>query len=511
MKAMSSLPEPDRAAWATVRRRYAHCLREAGQLEAARRELQEVLADSDDIDRAMVLVDLGMIEAGFSRLAGLALPPSFTEAQAMADELSRSRTRLDEAVALDVDKSSHAQYVLGVERLWRRKWAEAEGLLDSAIATFERERVVYSDQLMNRARLHLGVARCANVESHLAQLPKAVNDIVAGMQAGEPLPHCYMTEVIEGLGLRESVHVQPLIEQLLQTGGESLLDTLRNVPNATKVPLVADALANRFRAPHRTIEQRMDDGAAALDMLITQGRHVEAAALLDELEERGLQGSGLTRFLQLVEKNERVTSVWDEIDLLNARVRCLEAGGRYEEAAGLLTSEFHRSINRRDPSGLLQADDILETLKSYPCARSLDLEGLATRRAAAEEDQVSLPPSIPQREVRVLVMGGNEVQAQYDEALRQHYRSAAPWLQLEFIHTGWSSNWSEYVDEFERRLPRTDAVVMMYLMRTELGRQLRAHCTKPWRGCGGKGRASIQRAIDSAVTAVLGSSSIANS
>jgi len=101
---------------------------------------------------------------------------------------------------------------------------------------------------------------------------------------------------------------------------------------------------------------------------------------------------------------------------------------------------------------------------------------------------------------RVLLVGGNEVQANYDQRLRDWFAKEAPRIQLEFIHSGWKSNWSEYVAQVERRLKAgagsPDAIVVITMIRTILGEKVRAlagEYERPWVACTGRGFESLRR------------------
>ncbi|MFN8669081.1 MAG: hypothetical protein U0164_18000 [Gemmatimonadaceae bacterium] len=489
--------------WATVKRRHAHCLRSEGKLEAAQRLLEEALDEAEAGERAMITVDLGLIAAGYGRLADLRLPSSFDAASKIACGLDRGEDRFREAEALGVSTSSHAHYVLGMRELMRKRYSEAELLLSLAVSQFDLERDRYEPaQLLRRAHLHVAVARCANVESDASRLDQAMRDILDGLEEGMAVPDAFMEEVIAGLTLRDDVQSDALIERLLTANRDALLDSLRFDEKARRSSAVADALATRFRRPHRTQWQRMEDGTSLVRMLLLQARYEEASHALDELEELAVRSNEGQQFLTLLaEAEDSLTSVWENVDVSDSRVRVLESMGRYDEAAQVLRGSFARALAREDAQGRLDACDILEALVGYGCVETQELDGMRSR--VARSTPVIQAPRVLHRSINILVVGGNEVQAQYDEAIVAHYRASAPWASVEFMHTGWSSNWGDKVDEFERRVVRADAVVLIYLMRTEFGRSIRKRMNgRPWRGCGGKGRDSIQRAIDDAIAAI---------
>ena len=489
--------------WATVKRRYAHCLRAEDKLEAARGLLEEALDEGDTAEKAMVLVDLGLIDAGFGRLADLRLPENAESACETARRLERGLSQFNAAERLDVHTSSHARYVLGMKALLERDYPRAETYLAFAVSAFDLERDRYAPAgLLARAHLHLAVARCANLESDPQRLAGAVADIDAGLIDVADLPDYFAEELIAALSLRAGAEVGRLIEALIRRGRESLLDALRYESSARKSVAVADMLASRFRRVGREFPDRIEDGCALVEMLLLQGRHDEASGALDELERLTLQHTSTDRFLNLLAQEKELSAVWEPKEIVNARVRFLEGMGRYHEASEILIAHFHRAVARNDEHSALEADDILETLGGYTCCESLNLPSLRQRLERSGVVLAPLPVA-PTRPIKILVVGGNETQASYDADLRAYYRTNAPWLTVEFLHSGWSSNWGDKVDEFQRRLACQDGVVLIYLMRTEFGRAVRKRMGSiPWRACTGKGKNSIRRAIDAAAAAV---------
>ncbi|MEP7348110.1 MAG: hypothetical protein ABI877_22765, partial [Gemmatimonadaceae bacterium] len=492
--------------WTTIQRRFAHCLRAGDQLEAAREILEGLLEVVDDAERAMVLADIALIESGFRRMADLRMPRSDIEREQMTSGLERGRSLFEEAEKLRVTTSSHARYALGMLALLRKDYARSETMLESAVAAFDQKQARYAPSgLLRRAHMNLAIARCANLDSDPNRLAQATSAIVEGLEAGELLPEAFAAEVIAGLTLRATTESQALVEQLLEVAGEPLLDTLRAAPDAHKSPAVADAMRARFGRKRRSSDERVYDGHAALEMLLAQGRFDEAEEVLCTLQAMSLKDIGTQQFSDLLLNGKSLTAVWDKEDIFAARVQSLESIGDYETSAGMLQAEFHMCVAGASPGAYLRAVDAIETLESYPSLHSVDVVALRQRLERSGLVVESLPESPPNRAITVLVLGGGETQAHFDAAIRLHYREVAPWLKVEFLHTGWSSNWAPYLADFRKRVEGADAVVMMYLMRTLFGRSARRYCTKPWRGCGGKGRGSIQRAIDAACVAALSS------
>lgn len=100
--------------------------------------------------------------------------------------------------------------------------------------------------------------------------------------------------------------------------------------------------------------------------------------------------------------------------------------------------------------------------------------------------------------LRLLLVGGNETQEHHDEKIRSYFRAEFPGLEVDFEHTPRTSHWDQYYARIKGWLGRYDGVVLMSLMRTNMGSSLRALANqqgKPWFPCAGTGRTFIQDAI----------------
>ncbi|MCA9606222.1 MAG: hypothetical protein KC619_11535, partial [Myxococcales bacterium] len=115
-----------------------------------------------------------------------------------------------------------------------------------------------------------------------------------------------------------------------------------------------------------------------------------------------------------------------------------------------------------------------------------------------------VPPSVDPADFYglVLVIGGNETQAQQDAAIADSIKEQWPNVTIVFERTGWNSNWGDQLRLMEGELSRARAVVIMRYVRTMLGKALRRRCSElelPWIACTGSGRASMVRAIEQAI------------
>jgi len=100
--------------------------------------------------------------------------------------------------------------------------------------------------------------------------------------------------------------------------------------------------------------------------------------------------------------------------------------------------------------------------------------------------------------VRVVFVGGNEAQAQYQREIDQVLAESASNISVAWHFPGWSSNWRATADRARDDLAAADALVLMTLVRTNLGRRMRREASerdKPWIPCTGHGRKSITLAV----------------
>ena len=103
--------------------------------------------------------------------------------------------------------------------------------------------------------------------------------------------------------------------------------------------------------------------------------------------------------------------------------------------------------------------------------------------------------------VRVLFVGGNEIQARYDDWVAQKIEETWPGVSVRFEHTGWGSDIGREFERLRRIARRCDAVVLMVMMRTTLGQKLRAALNdppRPWIACTNTGRDTVFRSVQEA-------------
>lgn len=491
---------PGQREFLEVRRRRAHCYRQLGELNVARNLLTELLNEEPDPDvRAMVLTDLGLIDGGFRRLADLSIPLDEERLEGFEAALARGVPRFEEAMALDVRYSAHARYCLGVLAFVQKSYAAAVGHLEVALSVFESEPDRYGPgDLLRNARLYLGLALCLDVREE--RMKRAADLIRESVSRGARLPHYLISNTLDALALISRPYARELGDLLLDVIGDEVLDLLLASEACNDTARVARALFDRASDAGRTEVARVKDFQQGIPILIAHEYFDEAAESLDYLEAAAFRGLGREEFIEILKDPARYSPAWEVDDARWALVRCYEVAGNYVESARILTEQFHRILSQNGDDGISEAESIIGQIREYGLSEDYVtslLNRLGAVKAAAAED--ADPSRIQERRpVRILFVGGDERQAQYDAAVREELGRKHPNITVEFCHPGWGSHWGRTLDDLKRRLAHHDGVVVSRFVRTEFGRQLRKSLEIPWWGCYGTGKQAI---LDSIVQA----------
>jgi hypothetical protein len=283
--------------------------------------------------------------------------------------------------------------------------------------------------------------------------------------------------------------------------GDRLLDAALEAGLLAAHEALREVLARRAEDTTRARRARGSDAEALLRDALAGGDVARAERALATLEDLSDDAEGRARLLGLLGERARYDPAWTAEEALDARVRLLEAEGRYREAALLLCCTGHEALSRDPERGLFLVSDVLARIEGYGI-ECPDPALVARKGALRSREQAPVVVSTREPVGRVYVIGGNEVQAQYEEWLRAEAQRRWPRIALEFDFTGWSSNWGRALPAIEGRIRNAQAVVVLRFIRTLLGRAVRSLCgthARPWVACTGHGRQSLLLAIEQAV------------
>lgn len=492
-----------------ARRRQAQCLRQLNERHGAEAALRALLKlELDERMRSLVKADLGLVASGFSALWEVRLPLAQDDLETVVEKLSLGEKHFRAAAAEDVAEASHGRYCLGVLAVARAAEGGAEALggddyrealehLSKARSVFLGRRERYAS-ICPGADLYLGVASIGNLSREgLAQGPQIM---VEGMNAGAKLPPYLVAPLVDAMEFADQDAQRLVYNTVVQADDDSMLDiAAASEPVLEHCGSAVEALQARGRKRNRPGNLAAADLRAALHGRVANGEHEAAAELLNDLESLAQRGAGTEELAELLSDPARYEPAWSREDAAMALAHSHESQGRYDKATEILRDYFHQYASQGTEAGLHDAYGILQKIKQFGIDHSIykdmqdryDALASSSAQVEAEADHDERP------EVKVLIVGGNEVQARAEEQVRKKLHRTHPHVRVEFIHTGWGSNWQKPLEEFVRKLPVFDAVVIMRFMRTELGKRIRRACVNhPWRSCWGPGQmAQVEAAI----------------
>lgn len=491
-----------------ARRRQAQCLMQLKEHHGATVALRRLLERKPDAETvALVHADLGLLAGGFSTLWEVKLPAAEEDLDAVVEKLSLGEDHFRASVRENADWACGSWYCLGVHSLGRAV-RNGSGYQDAA-DHFTRARSAFMNcreryaRIMSRTDLYFGIASISSLsQTGLARGPEV---LVESMKAGAVLPPYLVGPVVEAMGFADQAGQRVVYDAIVEAGDDATLDYAAGSESVLKqCPAAVRALLARGRREGRTARQAAADLRAALVGCIANGDREDAAETLSDLEAMAQRRIGAEEFAELLADPSRYEPAWSREDAAIALAHCHEAAGRFLEATDVLRDYFYQQASRGTEASLDEAEGVLRKIEEFGIDPSIykDMQDRYDALVAASGTGEAEADGAERSEVKVLVVGGNEVQARAEAQVRAKLHRTHPHVCVEFIHTGWGSNWQKPLEEFHRKLPVFDAVVIMRFMRTELGKRIRKACSShPWRSCWGPGQMAQVTAVIKAAEA----------
>lgn len=484
-----------------ARRRMAHCMRLLDEHQGAEDLLTALLEEEQAPGvRAMLHADIGLLKGGFTLLDEVRIPSEGADLRDFVDRLTLGEEDFRRAVEdAHAEYACHGHYCLGVLALSGA--ALGEGSFGNAEMHLERAHAPirggsdYPSSLKAQTDLYLGIAKAHLIQA--ADLQHAAKLIDSGLLE-TAIPRHLIATTIEHLAFSDE-SIASVAGRLIESDDDDVLDALADTALLKAHAPLANALRERAGSSGRPGDLAVKDLRTALCGFLAIGDQKAAGETLDQLEQRATFGTGVAEFLELLSEPARYEPAWDKEDAAVASARCLEADGRYLEAMAKLLPWFHRHLSKDEFS---TAEDILERIQRYGLD-SANIADLTGRLEGASDGEADLSEH-KLRPTTILVVGGNETQSKLAGSVEAKVAKEDPLLTVEFVHTGWNSNWSPYIDQIGSRIATVDGVVIMRFIRTTLGKHVRRLCGEHgvlWRFCYAGGQGAIQRAIFAAARA----------
>lgn len=438
--------------------------------------------------------------------------------------------RIEEVSLKGTHLDSLLRRIPGVEPLLRKAEEEGQGHAPSlfllALPTVFRKNSTRVERASALERLRKASGLLSSLEVDLAQGPfPAIVEAMAAIlelqdgeseQVGASAAASLLRALEAGLRLEPAL-VREAAECAIALGapeaeaifrhsfalGASLDEALPVEDLVAKTPVIASALLDQSDQRAMTPGER-----SRLEVRILRGlaRNADPAAEIrercaDRLEVRASSDRAARRvlvdLLEAKDSDERCWQLaWEESDRDAILVRSHLEDGNRERVGELLELIGYAAL--KTSRGLL-AQDCADQLKELGLPNTLEDSLRASRPA--------LPKPIAGDRPKIALVGGNEIQGQYETRLLEWFAKQWPGGRLKIWRPGWGANWSSEISDLDRSLANYHAVVILTFVRTNLGRHLRRRVNDEglqWFSCTGHGYESLRRSVEHAVVETAG-------
>jgi hypothetical protein len=483
-----------------VERRFAQSLQKNRELSLAKAIYERLLASGQNADHALIEVDLALVTGGFRALEDVALPAEARDETALIASLECGRAGFKKAANSGGSAATNGRYCLGVLALAQKDWPAAADHFERMLAGMSpSERGHYVRRgILSRTHAYLAAAIAHTVDESRTQQVREL--ILKALENPKCVLFGFWNELLDLASfVLDENGVQECAEAMVRAGIPVLDKANRRLLRSSRV--LRDELMIRAAKPARPMRKRWNDWRSLLDVCLEIRSLEECEKAVSALEEMASRDKGLAKdWLEILLGPDALDGVWEREEVEWEVIRVSESLGLVEEAEDRLKRLcWHKASE--DRSEAVAIYDRLVDL-GVPADRLRELKARldALSRAAPQTETSAEEYLKAGGQVIVLVVGGDELEAQGDEAIRQAVRSLYPGVHLDFERTRWSSNFGRQFEELKQRLHSADVVVLSRFIRTNLGRAIRkARQDNPWVSCTARGRNAIQERVLKAV------------
>lgn len=487
-------------------RRHGQCLQARGDFEGAEREFRRLIEKDDRRTPPELIADLGLVKGRFRSIFEVRLPDDNAARIGMREAITRGEDYFKRASSRSDGATPKAVYPLAVLAYLRWCYASsrekephrerAAALASSAVSAIlgsEFSSAYHQNGALGQAQFMLAVTRLNSLDDVQGREAHAAWQTITA-EAGR-FPKDDMQRLLEALPVYGPDVADPIAESILDFRPDDALDLLIGGPWMKRSARLRAALAASAQNPAVPRADRIRLWTSAIPLLKGANELAAAADGLDQLELLAELPEEISSVHEFLSHPPNYDPVWSAVEAGHARARLLRKLGRDSEIVQELARLFYLVRDSR-PWEAQQIVDLLEEWQLDPGLRAELVRAMPIRTNAnvATVAERLLNGEI----VDIVFIGGNEVQAQYDEHIRREIHSKWPGVSVQFEHTGWSSNWGRELTRLLDRANAADAVVLMSMMRTMLGRGIREGLRKPWISCNSTGRTGTVRSLQHA-------------
>jgi len=495
-----------------LKRKKAQAYQMKGDLRHADKIFTELLeTDIEFEDRANTLADYALVKAGYKSIYNIIKLETPGQAKSLKDTLSVVTKILSEASVKYGETAVNSNFCLGLYRfLEGGKVQETIELLEKSLFGMEKKEKAYRyGGLIDWNRFLLGIARLESVQTE--NYAKAADCIQKSIESGVEFSPWLGLRALKAAAVYDDLSIAEKISGMIKNSKkisprevfdaigfdnvlkmQSLLDRFFEVRESGKIDS-----GYVFQGSKKMLELSLKDGCDH-----SCGTAVE---ILDGLEKLSEEDSETRKnFIELLKQKKYFQPAWDAHDAGNCLIRLNEKDGNNKEAAVILKMRFFERLNSPDEVKRLDSVNILERIRELNTESQEEFQKLSSLLSAKNltEDKITQMDSPAEVNMSLLLIGGDETQASYQADILSHFAKKMPRLKVDFVFSGWSSNWIYDYENINKRLDKYGAVILSPYVRTTLGQRVRKLCNERKKhryNCTGKGKTFIIRSIESAV------------
>ena len=488
-----------------LKRRLAQAKQQLGLFRDAQTSLEEVLQEKETPE---LFADLGMVKAGIRSIREVHIPNHEDQRYALFKALEKGGDSFKRAIDLGKSNPTNAHYLLAISNYLNFFKNKAEGARKAAceharsaisgMMSSASKSVYQSSGLLGGAQF---VEVCALAHSFdESAASKIANKWECISEDSGSFPSVDLAFLLDGLVLIDGKVAADVAFSIWRYHQDEAWDVFKTTQAFTIILEHArhellEAVIAFVRNENVASSVRFEMSRELLNGL--RGRAVNhklrliAEEALDQLEILACKEESLGNlFLENIKESHFYAPFWTEEDALWAQVRISRRYGNDSHCEAVLPRLFYMYRDEKP----FMAEQVVEQFRSWSIANETCDE---LERSLPTRDRKEIEGS--PRAVNLVFIGGNETQEKYDESVRRWLEDNLPNVSIHFEHTGWSSNWGREVDRLLNIIDQSHAVIIMQMIRTQLGRTLRKKSTRPWIPCTGTGLGAIKGSVMEAV------------
>ena len=474
-------------------------------VDDARRNLQaippETVARTTNRTRARFYIQLLLSETGVRDIRSVELPRNESSCTNFRRTYEPHEPLLLKALK-DNDSAADAWYVLAGLRISRAEHADAVTALGKARSGY----MTRSDRKDLLPQIHwqqLYIAATAPGESTTATaIDELIENFPQDIRVQTEEADALIAAVTESLTSRIG-DVFSLLNSAAKhkwPHDSKIEEAIRQMPHITEVAVSAV----KHLSQH---QRRLEVLISLLDRALLHGDEGAVTMLIDAVDEIRNSNSKDAHVVwaHALRTNVLLRDYLGNIEADMFAVAEVMQSGNRNECFSILTDVVESQWPVMNPADQVRITSIIDELRTISPELADDLLANAKMNLPVnyerwrEAEQSVDEPSSP---VTVLFVGGmEERQRETLEIAKATLARTNPEITLLTETPGWSSNWSDAATRVESHYRTIDALVILYLTRTNFGRFVRLSAgrnQKPWVGCTGIGQTRMITAIQEA-------------